>query len=54
MKGSIRVAAGFFIVFGAVGTLEVDPNASLLAQTAVALIGIAIMISGIRAARRAQ
>lgn len=54
MKGSIRLAVGFFIVFGAVGTLEVEPDASLLTQFAVALVGLAVMINGARAANRSQ
>lgn len=42
----IRFIIGFLIVFGAVGTLDYDPQADLLVQTMIALIGIAIMAWG--------
>lgn len=54
MKGSIRIAVGFFIVFGAVGTLDADPNAGLLVQALLALVGLAIAYSGITAMKEAQ
>lgn len=54
MKGSIRIAVGFFIAFGAVGTLDYDPNASLLTQTVLALAGLAIMYTGVNAMKDAQ
>lgn len=54
MKGSIRIAVGFFVVFGAVGTLDMDPSASLLTQTVLALAGLAIMYTGINAMKEAQ
>jgi len=38
----IRLLVGFFIVFGAVGTLDFDPNASLLCYTLLAFFGLAI------------
>lgn len=34
---------GLLITFGAVGTMDYDPNADLLVQTALAFVGIAIM-----------
>lgn len=49
MQGSIRALIGFMIAFGSVGTMETNPNASLLVQVAVATIGLAIMYSGVRA-----
>jgi hypothetical protein len=49
MKGSIRLAVGFLIAFGAVGTLDFDPNADLLVQAALASVGLLIMFSGVRA-----
>ena len=49
MKGSIRVFAGLLIAFGAVGTLDADPSASLLVQTLAACVGLALMYSGVRA-----
>lgn len=54
MKGSIRIALGFFVTFGAVGTLDYNPNASLLTQTVLALAGLAVMYSGVRAMKEAQ
>ena len=38
----IRLLVGFFITFGAVGTLDVDPTASLLGYTLLAFVGLAI------------
>lgn len=49
MKGSIRALVGFMVVFGAVGTLEIDPAASVLVQAGLALAGLAVMYSGVRA-----
>lgn len=49
MKGSIRLFVGFMIAFGAVGTMDYDPNADLLFQTALAGIGLAIMAWGVNA-----
>jgi hypothetical protein len=34
---------GFFMTYGAVGTLDVDPTASIAVQTTIALIGLAMM-----------
>ena len=48
-KGTIRFFLGFLIVFGAVGTLDADPSASLLVQMGLALVGLAIMASGAKA-----
>lgn len=49
MKGSIRTFVGFLVCFGAVGTLDIDPSASVLAQGAIAALGLAVMFSGVRA-----
>lgn len=49
MRGSIRVFAGLLVAMGAVGTLEFDPNASVLIQVAIAAIGLAVMASGVAA-----
>jgi hypothetical protein len=49
MKGSIRALIGFFIVYGAVGTLDCDPSASLLQMSALAVVGLALMASGVLA-----
>jgi hypothetical protein len=52
MKGSIRIIVGLLITMGAVGTLEIDPNASVLLQVAIATIGLAIMYSGVVSMQR--
>ncbi len=54
MKGSIRMLVGFLIAFGAMGTLEVDPTASLAVQGVLALVGLAVMYSGVNAMKEAQ
>lgn len=52
MNGSIRMIIGFLVAFGAVGTMEVNPEASVLIQTALALVGCLIMGSGILAMQK--
>lgn len=52
MKGMIRVIVGLLIALGAVGTLEFDPNASVLFQAFIALIGLVIMASGVASMQR--
>ena len=49
MKGSIRALVGFLIVYGAVGSLDADPQASVLAMGALATAGLALMASGVNA-----
>lgn len=49
MRGSIRFFVGFLVVFGAVGALDADPNASLLVSAALAAAGLLAMYSGTRA-----
>jgi hypothetical protein len=48
MRGSIRTIVGFLIVFGAVGGME-QPENSLLACVALAVAGLALMLSGVNA-----
>lgn len=48
-KGIIRTILGFLIVFGAVGTLDADPQASVLVQVGLGLVGLAILASGVKA-----
>jgi hypothetical protein len=38
---------GFFLVYGAVGTLEVDPTASLLQMMGFAVVGLGLMFAGV-------
>jgi hypothetical protein len=54
MKGSIRALCGFLCVFGAVGGLDADPSASVLLQVSVAVFGLLLMYSGVRAMNRDQ
>ena len=42
----IRVIVGFLIVFGALGTLDMDPDANVLVQAAIAIVGLVIMYFG--------
>jgi hypothetical protein len=54
MRGSIRAFVGFFIVFGAVGSMDYDPSSSLLLAASLAALGLAIMYSGVRAMNRSD
>lgn len=49
MRGSIRMIVGFLIVFGAVGGIEVNPDADLLIQSLIAVCGLAVMFTGVSA-----
>jgi hypothetical protein len=49
MRGSIRMIVGFLIVFGAVGSIEIDPNANLMIEMILAGAGLALMFSGVNA-----
>jgi hypothetical protein len=51
-KGTIRFFLGFFIVFGAVGTLDVDASASLVTQMMIAAAGLGVMYSGAKAMKK--
>lgn len=48
----IRFIFGLLIVFGAVGGIENDPQASLLLLIVIAVIGLGIMHSGVHAIGR--
>ena len=47
MPGMIRFFIGFMVVFGAVGSLEIDPAASLFTTAILAVIGLTIMAFGV-------
>jgi hypothetical protein len=47
MPGTIRLAVGFMMVFGAIGTLEVDLDANLLITAILAVVGLVIMAFGV-------
>ncbi len=42
----IRFIVGLLIVFGAVGTLDIDPEANVLLQMALAGVGLVLMYLG--------
>ena len=42
-----RILFGFAVVFGAVGTIEIDPDADLAIQFMLAFSGLLLMFSGI-------
>jgi hypothetical protein len=42
----IRFVIGLVIVMGAVGTLDIDPEANVLLQTALAGVGLVLMYLG--------
>jgi uncharacterized membrane protein len=42
----IRVIVGLLIVFGAIGTLDFNPDANVLVQAAIAIVGLVIMYFG--------
>ena len=52
MSGSIRAGVGFMMVFGAVGTMDIDPTASLVQLGLLAVAGLAIMLSGVLAMQK--
>jgi hypothetical protein len=49
MKGSIRLAVGFLLVFGAVGGMDAGPTEYFYAQILTAVIGLMIMYFGVKA-----
>jgi hypothetical protein len=52
MTGSIRAFVGFMMVFGAVGTMDIDPAASLVQLALLAAAGLALMLSGVLAMQK--
>jgi len=42
-----RLGIGFLLVMGAVGGIDNDPTASLLLLTAIAVLGLGLMHSGV-------
>jgi hypothetical protein len=49
MKGSIRIAVGFLVTFGAVGGMDTAPDSQLLGLLVLAIGGLIILTSGVRA-----
>jgi hypothetical protein len=42
--GLIRITLGFLCVLGALGGMDQQPGAGLLAQTVIAVLGLALML----------
>ena len=49
MPGTIRFIIGLFLVLGAVGTIDVDPNASFIAVSMLAIVGLTMMAWSVKA-----
>jgi hypothetical protein len=49
MQGSIRLAVGFLLVFGAVGGMDTGPTEYFYVQILTAVIGLMIMYFGVKA-----
>jgi hypothetical protein len=49
MQGSIRLAIGFLIVFGAVGGMDTGPAEYFYVQILSAVVGLIIMYFGVKA-----
>jgi hypothetical protein len=47
--GAIRLVTGLILVLGAVGGMEQQPEASLLAQSLIAVLGLGLMFWGVTA-----
>jgi len=54
MKGSIRIATGLALAFGAAGGMDTATDTQLLGLVAIALVGIAILTSGVLAVKSQQ
>lgn len=44
----IRIIIGMLIVLGAIGNIDYNPNADLISQSIIAIIGLTIMYFGVR------
>jgi hypothetical protein len=47
-RGTIRLVTGLLLTLGAVGGMEQQPEASLLLQTAIAVVGLALLFWAVR------
>jgi hypothetical protein len=52
MKGSIRAILGLLVVFAAVGGIDNATDSQLLVESLIAVLGLAIMYSGVSAMNR--
>ena len=51
MRGSIRMFVGLVVTMGAAGGLDTATNAQLIPCVAMALVGLAVMASGVSASK---
>jgi hypothetical protein len=49
MRGSIRTIVGLIVVLGAAGGLDTATDAQLISCTAIACVGLALMLNGVTA-----
>ena len=54
MTGSIRMFLGLVVVLGAAGGLDTATDAQLLPCIAMAIVGLAVMASGVSASKSAM
>jgi len=52
MQGSIRLVVGLILVFGAVGGLDYGSDMDCVILTIIAMAGLGMMYSGIRASEK--
>jgi hypothetical protein len=48
----IKLIIGLLLVFGAVGESDYNENANLLLQSGIAILGLALMASGVKTLER--
>lgn len=46
-SNAIVTIVGFLIAYGAVGTMDMDPTASVLQMTVIAFAGLGLMFAGV-------
>lgn len=46
-SNAIITIVGFLIAYGAVGTMDIDPTASVVQMTAIAFAGLGLMFAGV-------
>lgn len=50
---AIVAVIGFMIAFGSVGTLDIDPQASLVKMVMLAFAGLGLMYAGVQGIKKA-
>jgi len=54
MRGSIRMFVGFMLVFGSVGGMDNSTDSDLLLLLGTAIIGMVLMLSGLKAMKEIE